>query len=96
MRYNHKKGPLDSIILYVQLIVCLLGMSNRDRVLLPSLLQPAYSIQSDLMIFMLYKFWPQVYYQYMSLKENPPEKKIGSLPCVEINGEGNNAGLGII
>lgn len=50
-------------------------MSNRDRVLLPSLLQPAYSIQSDLVIFMLYSFWPKVYYQYMSLKENPPEKK---------------------
>lgn len=72
-------------------------MSNRDRVLLPSLLQLAYSIQSDLMIFMLYSFWPKVYYQYMSLKENPPEKKNrGHYRVWEINGEGNNAGLGII
>lgn len=71
-------------------------MSNRDRVLLPSLLQPAYSIQSDLMIFMLYSFWPKVYYQYMWLKENPSEKENrGHYRLWEINGEGNNAGLEI-
>lgn len=71
-------------------------MSNRDRVLLPSLLQPAYSIQSDLMIFMLYKFWPQVYYQHVVGRKPIRKKNRGHYRLWEINGEGNNAGLGII